>query len=387
MAGLTTTGFTAPTLAEIKTELEDALKALLGTSINLLPTSVFGAWVNALAERYLELWEAALDLYNGMDPDTADGVLLSYILALQGLSKLAATPSTVTLTVNLDATTTLLTGRLVSNPTTGVQFTTIEDVTSTTAGNYSVDAESVNTGPVAALAGSLTQIDTPVAGWNSVTNVLDAVPGTNVETDAEARQRRVEELAVQGSTTPDAIRSDTVDLSSVSSVTLLENQTDTTDGNGLPPHSFEVIVDDDGSLTDNQIAQAVWDDSKAAGIATFGSDSGTAVDSEGNNQTVNFTHVAQLATYVEVDYLTDGDYPVDGDDQVKAAIAGYDSSLGAGETLYAAKIYDLVFNVAGVVNITDVQVGTSAPASGSSVTPTIRQKVDLDTSRVVVNVT
>ena len=53
-------------------------------------------------------------------------------------------------------------------------------------------------GPIPAPAGTLTVIDTPVAGWSSVTNPLDAIPGRNLETDTEAMTRRELLLSSQG---------------------------------------------------------------------------------------------------------------------------------------------------------------------------------------------
>ena len=335
MSGLTSSGFSKPSATEIADAIKAALYSELGAQLNLLPTGVLGQIVNIVADREDALWQAALDLYNGLDPDTASGVLLRYLLTLQGLTILSATKSTVTLTVNLDATTTLPIGRLVSTAA-GVQFITTESVTSTTAGNYTVAAESVETGPIAASAGSLTNIDTPVAGWNSVTNAADATPGTNAETDAEARARRVTQLAAPGSTTPDAIRSTLDGQTSIAITKLLENDGDVTDGNGLPPHSWEAIVDETGTLSDDAIAQIIHDECKAAGIQTYGSDSGSATDSEGNIKTINFTRVTPINAYVEVDYTTDSDYPSDGDAQVKDAIAAYTPLPGV--TVHDSKI-------------------------------------------------
>lgn len=383
MAGLTLTGLDIPTLNEEIDKIKADLIAVQGPGLNLLPTSVLGSQLIILAERYVDLWEALQDLYDGLDPDAASGVLLRYMAALQGLTPLPATYSTVTLTVNLDAATTLTAGRLVSSPATGVQFTTTAAVTSTTAGNYSVAAQAVTTGPVAALAGSLTQIDTPVTGWNSVTNALDADPGTNAETDAELRIRRAATVAAAGSTTPDAIRADTAAITGILSVKLLENRTNSTDGNGLPPHSFEVIFDDGGgTVTDDAMAQAIWDDSKAAGIETYGTDSGTAVDSEGNNQTINFSRVSAVNAYASVTLTTDPlTYP--GDAAVAAEIGAH--VLLPGETLYASKIYDLAFNIPGVLDVTATAVDTDGPpVVGTSITATARQNIKMDSSRVTV---
>lgn len=59
-------------------------------------------------------------------------------------------------------------------------------------------ATATQNGPIPAPAGTLTVIDTPVSGWDSVTNPLDVIPGTNIETDTEAMERRSLLLAAQG---------------------------------------------------------------------------------------------------------------------------------------------------------------------------------------------
>lgn len=59
-------------------------------------------------------------------------------------------------------------------------------------------ATCTQTGPIPAPANTLTVIDTPVSGWASVNNPLDAIPGTNLETDTEAMDRRKRLLESQG---------------------------------------------------------------------------------------------------------------------------------------------------------------------------------------------
>ena len=49
---------------------------------------------------------------------------------------------------------------------------------------YTVAAEALTAGRILALAGTLTTIATPVSGWTDVTNLTDATPGTDTETDA-----------------------------------------------------------------------------------------------------------------------------------------------------------------------------------------------------------
>lgn len=58
-------------------------------------------------------------------------------------------------------------------------------------------ATCTTTGPNFVKAGTLTVIGSPVSGWTSVTNQLDCISGTNLETDTSALERRSALLAAQ----------------------------------------------------------------------------------------------------------------------------------------------------------------------------------------------
>lgn len=85
-------------------------------------------------------------------------------------------------------------------------------------------------GPIAVPANSLTEILSPVAGWQSLTNLEAGVTGRFQETDAELRLRRAQSLKVLGAATVEAIRSRLLqEVPGVSSVTIFENVTMTQD--------------------------------------------------------------------------------------------------------------------------------------------------------------
>ena len=87
-----------------------------------------------------------------------------------------------------------------------------------------------NYGPIAAPAGSLTEILTPVAGWQSLTNLDAGITGREQETDAELRLRREQSLHSLGAATVEAIRSRLLqEVPNVVSVTIFENVTMTQD--------------------------------------------------------------------------------------------------------------------------------------------------------------
>ena len=94
--GVTSSGFVAKRLADIKAEIEASLKAALGENLNLLPESVLGQIVGIVSERESLLWELAEAVYNSQYPHSAEGISLDNVVALLGITRKAATKSTIT---------------------------------------------------------------------------------------------------------------------------------------------------------------------------------------------------------------------------------------------------------------------------------------------------
>lgn len=85
-------------------------------------------------------------------------------------------------------------------------------------------------GPIPVPAGSLIEILTPVAGWQTINNFKAGVTGRNQETDEELRLRRAASLRVLGAATVEAIRARVLqEVPGVTSVTVFENVTLTQD--------------------------------------------------------------------------------------------------------------------------------------------------------------
>lgn len=81
-------------------------------------------------------------------------------------------------------------------------------------------------GVIPAPANSLNTILTPIAGWTSITNPEAGVTGSDRETDAELRIRRLNSLRLLGAATVEAIRARLLqEVPGVSSVTIFENVT------------------------------------------------------------------------------------------------------------------------------------------------------------------
>lgn len=385
--GVTPTGFSAKTLEETLAEIEADERANISASLDTSAASPVGQLNGIFASKLRELWELAQAAYDGFDPDAASGAALTALSLLTGTSRLGATKGLVLCTVDLDAggyTAGQLIASVTGNPS--ARFTNTTAITAPGGPIVGVEFEAESTGPVLALAGTLTVIAEPVVGWNSVTNPADAVPGTDEETDVALRLRRELELTAVGSSTVDAIRADVLQVSGLLSVTVFENTTLTADANGLPGKSFEVVLFDGivPAAVDDEVAQAIWD-SKPAGIQAFGTSSGTAVDAQGVSHTVAFTRVTVRDVWLEFDVSTDADYA--GDAAVKSAVAAFgDSSLAIGEDVYISQVDAAVMGVAGLVEITATRAGfTISPVGIVNLVIGVREIADLDTGRIVVN--
>lgn len=387
--GITPEGFNAKTLDVIKTEIENDFKATFGQQVNLLPRSNIGQFIGIMCEPLAELWELLETLYAELTADGATGAQLDNVAALTGTVREPPKNSRVLATLTGTAGTTIPAGSVASVAGLGTRFALAAAVVLPVGGVY-VGAEfvAVDTGPKTCPAGTLTEIATPVAGWNSVNNPADAhVLGADLETDAALRLRREQELRAKGNAALEPIRQRVLDADdTVVQCVVFANDTDVTNVDGLPPHSIEVLVQ--GGAAD-KIAQAIFD-SKAAGIQTYGSSSGNAVDSEGVTHVMYFSRPTVLNVYVTVDVVTVADdYPADGAAQIKAALVNYaDTRFVFGSDVVPSALSSQCFKVSGVDEVTSVKIGTApSPSSTSRLVIGSRQLADLDTTRIVVNAT
>lgn len=369
--GISSTGFKRKRLDQLLEELNDETKAIFGDNFDVSAESPDGQINGTISESNANLWEIAEESYNAFNPSAATGVTLSNLVQLNGITRLPATSSRVGLTLSGTPGTIIPAGNLVSTSDSNSQFTTEVDITLDGGGLGSVFGAAVNTGPITALAGTVTVIDTPLTGWDSVTNSADATPGTNEETDVELRARRERSIARDAQAIIDAIFAGVSNTPGVTSVTVLENDTDVTDINGLPPHSFEVIVVG-GSDTD--IGDVIWL-KKPAGILSFGTTTVQIFDSQGIPHDISFARPTQVDIYVEVDVTAFSDYPADGDDQIKQAIVDYangDLIAGRGFELSEDVIYTRLYTPINSVQgheITGLRIGTSPNPTGTSNIP------------------
>jgi uncharacterized phage protein gp47/JayE len=169
-------------------------------------------------------------------------------------------------------------------------------------------------------------------------NAVTYVVGRDEETDEELRSRMLVSQSVRGTATVDAITDGLLNLDSVTSVVVYENDTFVVDGDGRPPKSFEAYVE--GGL-DQDIGDSIWSN-KAAGIQAFGTTAVGVTDVNGVPRVVYFSRPVQVvlaSASVEYDEVPAGFTALQFQGAVAEIMFDYITSRSVGEDLVPNKIY------------------------------------------------
>jgi len=385
--GVTDEGFSLKRLADIKDELKDDMRTNIDPNLDLGDNTPEGQLVNIFSDRLSSLWELAQDIYDSQYPNSAEGLSLDNVASITGISRQSATKSTVTAIVSGTPSTLISSGFVASvDGNSDSRFETNQDYTIGAGGSVDIDMTAQDTGPISANSGTLTVIETPVSGVDTITNALDAELGTDTESDADLKARRKQLLQRSGTATVEGIRNAVLNIDDVSQAIVVENTDLTTDVDGRPGKSFETVVE--GGLSQT-IAQTIFD-SKPAGIETFGGETITITDSQGISHDINFSRPSVVNIYVDVTItpntnLNEGAiYPVDGDSQIEDAILSWAEDLSIGKDVVFNQLYTPINTVDGVFGI-DLKIDTSTPVTGTSnITIAADEIASFDSSRITV---
>jgi hypothetical protein len=388
--GVVPTGFNPKLLQNILQELSDDQKADISPLWDTSSDSPTGQQNGTFARQLALGWEALNDSYDGFDPDKAQDASLVAVSKITGTVPRAASYTTIVCTVNLDLGTTLVSGTHFANVTgnPSVRATPLADYTAAAGGSQPVTFRAELPGPVVITAATLSSINTPVTGWHSVTNALDGVTGLPADSNESLRARRFAELSKAGKTTEKALRATLLALKvngvePILSCSVLVNDTDRVDADGLLPHSIECVVNDSPAVASDLLAQTIWDN-KAPGVTARGGLSGTATDSDGDTHSVGFSRPSVRAIYLSYSIKISSLSLYVGDAAFKQSVAdSLRTRAGAGVDVL---FWDAQLAAAqsGVGNAA-VTLGFSASPTGIADLPIgARELADFDTSRIVV---
>jgi uncharacterized phage protein gp47/JayE len=359
---LTSTGLNLDDFETVRALVVAQLRATISNILDVSPDQPIGQITDITLEHRQQISELLQEIYSAMDPEQATGQSLDALCSMTGTYRNPATYGTVGLTLNLNAATTVPAGSIAA--VTGDpdnQWILDADVTSVGAGNYAGTATASETGVIQALAGTITTIVTPVAGWNSVTNALDADEGEEVESDTDLRLRREVELQQGGSTTLGAVVAAVSAIEEVLQVIGYENVRSYVQ-DGMPPKSIEIVYWSGATSPTPpavvaEIAETIQSE-KAGGIQAYGTntDDGAPpaetqpVTDDYGTYNIGFTRAEDLRVRLDYTLTTNSDYP--GHAAFQAYVSGWcDDNLGIGDDVLYTKMIDVGYNVAGIDNL------------------------------------
>lgn len=233
-------------------------------------------------------------------------------------------------------------------------------------------------------ANTISSIATPVLGWDRVYNPVAAVPGRLVESDEELRERFFQSRYLRASNTFDSLFSDLFNVEGVREIRIYENDTDTEDENGIPPHSFMAIVR--GGLS-SQIAQTIWNN-KPAGIATHGNTTVTISDIQGLPRSVNFERPVEVPIYISMTITPFATLPEETAQRIKDALRAYfEENYSIGSEIRYSRLFTPINSISGF-DVDELYIGIDENPSGTSnIQLAFNEIWTLDDDDIVITVT
>ena len=217
-----------------------------------------------------------------------------------------------------------------------------------------VRARHILPGPNGAGSFTINNIVTPIHNWFGANNPEVPVLGNFEDDSGSLRVGREEALRTTASSTIDAVYERVIQVPEVTSVRVFENSSYETTWDGMPPKSFEVMVQ---GGSPSSIAQAIWG-TKPAGMRTHGNTSSFATSVQDTSEEVHFTRPEGRSIVVDLTGVVTGpDFPIDGEDRIKAAIVEHGRKYGIGEDVIRTRLFCPILKVLGVLDIGDLEIG------------------------------
>jgi len=373
-------GLQIQTATEVQADLSAYLQGQFGTTLQSLNgNTVIGQLVSALSQVLVAHQEGIDGVYQSLHLDGAQGVNLDRLVQLVGLTRNAATATTVTVQIhNGGAIAAVLpAGTVIQHTATGALFSTVAASLIAIGGTNSIDLRANATGPLDITALSAWTFVTSFVGVSGCTiaNAVGGTSGTAQESDADLRLRVLYSAHLPGKGTVQAIKSALADLDGVTYANVYENTSDTAGITSpvsiplLPAHSF-VAVTVGGAASD--IANVIYDQ-KPAGIKDYGSTAYTITNAEGDPVVVHFEQATSATITVQVQLTGIGTaYDTAIADAIISYIGGTLSTgdtapgLGVGATVVLAGVACAAYDATKVNGSSNC---TGIPAIAISISP------------------
>ena len=327
-------GLTLPTFDDYLAYVRDSYRDIYGRDIVLTNDSQDGQLTAQTAEAMHDFSSVTAAVYNSFSPASALGAGLSSNVKINGIRRMSATYSTVDLRM-IGVNGTLVTGPRTVIDTVTQEVWVVPEFTIPESGEVTVTATAQRLGAIAAAPHSITRIQTPERGWQSVDNLDYAVPGDPVETDAMLRIRQAKSTANPARGTLESIVGGILELSGVTEVKAYENDTGLTDELGLPPHSVAFVVKGgDATTVANEIFVR-----KAPSMITYGSTAIDVFDVQGIKRVIRFYRPREVHITYNIDLRKLQGWHNDTEALIKTELANWTNSIEIGRDVMPGRAY------------------------------------------------
>lgn len=358
------TGFHYPDYPTVLDYLKQEYRAIYGADTYLEADSQDGQWVAILALAMFDSMQVAATVYNSFSPLTAQADALSRNVKINGIARLVASYSTVDLRIVGTAGTVITNGQ--AEDTLGQKWKLPTTVTIPVGGEIVVTATAAEIGNVNAAANTVNKIATPTLGWQTVNNAAAATVGDPVETDAELRLRQSQSTMIPSLSVMEGIVGAVASLAGVSRYRGYENDTTTTNADGITAHTIALVVE--GGTT-QAIAEAIAA-KKTPGTKTQGTTSYTTYDQYGIANIINFYRPTVATIGIEVSLTALTGYLSTTGDLIKAALKAYIDTLEIGDDVLITKLYTPAnlsnVDLTNTYNVTQIRIKKNAGSFGTS---------------------
>jgi uncharacterized phage protein gp47/JayE len=370
---VTAAGLSVPLYSDIQASLITSFQLIYGATVSLDNSDADFQWISAIALKLNDNMNLCQLDYNNRSPMTAIGVGLDAVVELNGIARLQATNSTVTLTLT-GTPLTPITNAVVSDVN-GILWSLPSLVVIGSGGSVMVSAICQQSGPISAGPGTVIYpVGGFTTGWTGVTNAAAAASGTPAESDSQLRARQVISVALPSSTRLAGTTAEVEAVPGVTRTNILENQSSVTDSFGNESHSLTCVVE---GGTDLAVATAIFNN-RGIGPNTQGATVPTMTivavtdPNSGNVTNIGFVRPTYVPIYVSLSVhgLTSA-FTTATQAAIKAALVLYLNSLEIGEEVTLSALYAVALSVTPnllvpIFSVRALTLGTAPSPGGTS---------------------
>lgn len=255
---ITGQGVIVPDTSIVLTEIQNEFKSVFGADLDITATTPQGRLIEMLQRNRTFCIQICALVSNMLNLDRSSGFILDDIGSLFLIERRPATHTTTTVVLSGVAGTIIPAGTRLQT-TDGNIFTNTQSYTIEAGGSVTGQYQSVETGVIPCPTNTLTVILDNINGLETVVNPSAPSLGTELESDADFKNRIKNSLNINSIAILSAIKSNLESLPGVTDSYCYDNYTgsqETIDGVKVPAHSLLACVE---GGTNSEIAKTLYE--------------------------------------------------------------------------------------------------------------------------------